>query len=75
MTIILPVDLYGYKILSLSLREEHRLNAFENRVPRRLLGLKRYEVMGGWRKLHNEELHDLYSSLNIIRIIKLWRMR
>jgi hypothetical protein len=48
---------------------------FENRVPRRIFGPKRDEVMGKWRKLHNEELHDLYSSRSIIRIIKLRRMR
>jgi hypothetical protein len=60
--------------LSLTLREEHRLTVFENRVLRRIFGSKKYEVIGGWRKLHNEELHDLYSSPNIIRMIKL-RMR
>jgi hypothetical protein len=48
---------------------------FENRVLRRIFGPRRDEVMGGWRKLHNEELHDLYSSLCIIRIIKARRMR
>jgi hypothetical protein len=48
---------------------------FENRVLRRIFGLKRVEVMGVWRKLHNEELHDLYSSPSIIRIIKSMRMR
>jgi hypothetical protein len=48
---------------------------FENRVLRRIFGQKRDEVMGGWRKLHNEELHDLYSSPSIIRIIKSRRMR
>jgi hypothetical protein len=48
---------------------------FENRVLRRIFGLKRDEVTGGWRKLHNKELHDLYSSPNIIRIIKSRRMR
>jgi hypothetical protein len=49
--------------------EEHRLRMFENRVLSRRFGPKRDEVMGGWRKLHNEELHDLYSSPSIIRII------
>jgi hypothetical protein len=48
---------------------------FENRVLRRIFGPQRDEVMGGWRKLHNEELHDLYSSPSIIRIIKSRRMR
>jgi hypothetical protein len=47
---------------------------FENRVPRRMFGPKRDEVAGGWRKLHNEELHNLYSSPNIIRMIKSRRM-
>jgi hypothetical protein len=55
---------------SLTLREEHRLRVFENRVLRRTFGSKRDEVTGGWRKLHNEELHNLYSSPSIIRIIK-----
>jgi hypothetical protein len=57
------------------LREEHRLRVFENRVLRRIFGPKRDEVTGEWRKLHNEELHDLYSSPSIIRIIKSRRMR
>jgi hypothetical protein len=55
---------------SLTLREEHRLRVFENRVLRRIFGLRRDEVMVEWRKLHNEELRDLYSSSSIIRIIK-----
>jgi hypothetical protein len=54
----------------LTLREEHRLRAFENRVLRKIFGPKRDEMIGGWRKLHNEELHNLYSSLSTIRIIK-----
>jgi hypothetical protein len=57
------------------LSEEHRLRVFENRVLRRIFGPKRDEVKGGWRKLHNEELRDLYSSPSIIRIIKSRRMR
>jgi hypothetical protein len=63
------VVLYGYETLSLTLREEHRLSAFENRVLRRIFAPKRNEVTGDWRKLHNEELPDLYSSPNIIRMI------
>jgi hypothetical protein len=69
-TIILPVVLYGYETWSLTLREERRLRMFENRVLRRIFGLKRDEVTGGWRKLYNEELHNLYSSTNILRMIK-----
>jgi hypothetical protein len=57
------------------LGEEHRLRVFENRVLRRIFGLKRDEVTGEWRKLHNEELRDLYSSPSIITIIKSRRMR
>jgi hypothetical protein len=72
---ILPVVLYGCKTWYLTLREEHRLRVFENRVLRRIFGPKRDEVTGEWRKLHNEELYDLYSSPSIIRIIKSWRMR
>jgi hypothetical protein len=73
--VILPVVLYGCETSSLTLREEHRLRVFENRVPRRILGLRRDEVTGGWRKLHNEELRDLYSSPSMIRKIKLRRRR
>jgi hypothetical protein len=60
---------------SLTLREEHRLRVFENRVLRRIFGLKTVEVMGGWRKLNYKELHDLYSLPSIIRIIRWRRMR
>jgi hypothetical protein len=74
-TIILPVVLYGCESSSLTLRKEHRLRVFENRVLRRMFGPKRDEVMGGWRKLHNENLRDLYSSPSIIRKIKSRRMR
>jgi hypothetical protein len=68
-TTILPVVLYGCET-SLILREEHRLRVFENRVLKRIFGPKREEMVEGWRKLHNEVLHNLYSSPNIIRIIK-----
>jgi hypothetical protein len=74
-TVILPVVLYGCETLSLTLREEHRLRVFENRVLRRIFGPKRDEATGGWRKLHNEELHSLYSSPSIVRVIKARRMR
>jgi hypothetical protein len=74
-TIILPVDLYGCETWSLTLREEHRLGVFGNRVLRRVFGPKRDELTGEWRNLHNEELYDLYSSPSIIRIIKARRMR
>jgi hypothetical protein len=72
---ILSFVLYGYETWSLTLREEHRLKVFENRVLRRIFGPKRDEVTGDWRKVHNEELHDLYSKPNIIRMIKSGRMR
>jgi hypothetical protein len=74
-TIILPVVLYGCKTWSLTLREEDRLRVFENRVLRRIFGPKRDEVTGEWRKLHSEELHNLYSSPDIIRQVKSRRMR
>jgi hypothetical protein len=70
----MPVVLYGCETWSLTLREEHRLRVFENRMLK-IFGPKRDEVMGEWRKLHNKELHDLYSSPSIIRIIKSRRMR
>jgi hypothetical protein len=74
-TIILPAVIYGCETLSLTLREEHRLRVFENRVLRRIFGPKRDEVTGEWRKLHNQGLRDLYSSPIIITIIKSRRMR
>jgi hypothetical protein len=67
--------LYGCETWSLTLRVEHRLSEFENRVLRRIFGLKRDGVMGGRRKLRNEELRDLYSSPSIIRIVMSKRMR
>jgi hypothetical protein len=69
------VVLYGCETWSLTLREEHRLRVFENRVWRRIFAPKRDEVTGGWRKLHDEELHNLYSSPSLIRMIKSRRMR
>jgi hypothetical protein len=62
--------LYGCETPSLALREKHRMRMFEKRVLRRIFGSKRDEVTGGWRKLHNEELHNLYSSTSIIIMIK-----
>jgi hypothetical protein len=61
--------------LSLTLREEHRLRVSKNRILRRIFGHNRDNVMGEWRKLHSEELHNLYSSPNIIRQMKTMRMR
>jgi hypothetical protein len=65
-TTILTVVSYGFENWSLKLREESRRRVFENRMLRRIFGLKRDEVTGEWRKLHNEELNDLYCSPNII---------
>jgi hypothetical protein len=73
-TVILPVVLYGCETWSLILGEEHRLRVFENRVLRKIFGPKREED-GSWRKLHNDEFHSLYSSPNIVRVIKSRRMR
>jgi hypothetical protein len=73
-TIILPVVLYWCETWPLTLREEHRLRrVFEDRVPRKIFGLARYEVMGRWRQLHNKELCDFNGLRSIIRIIK-WRV-
>jgi hypothetical protein len=73
-TVIFPDVLYGCETWSLTLREEHGLRIFGNRVLRRIFGPKREED-GSWKKLHNDELHSLYSSLNIVRVIKSRRMR
>jgi hypothetical protein len=75
ITIILPVVLYGCETWSLTLREERILRVFENRVLRRIFWHKRDEVKREWRKLHNEELNDLYCSSNIVRVIKSRIMR
>jgi hypothetical protein len=69
-TIISPTVLCGSETQSLILRGEHRLGMFDNKVLRRIFGSQRDEVTGDWRKLYNEELHDLYSSSRIIRMIK-----
>jgi len=74
-TIILPVVLYRCETWSLTLREERRVRVFENRVLRRIFGPKRDNVTEKLRKLHNEELNDLYTTPNIIRAIKSRRMR
>jgi len=74
-TIILPVVLYASETWLLIFRDERRLRVFENRVLRGIFGPKRDEVTGECRKLHNEELNDLYSSPNIFRVIKSRRMR
>jgi hypothetical protein len=73
-TVILLVVLYGYETWSLTLRKEHSLRVFENRVLRRIFGPKREEDRS-WRKLYSDELHDLYSSPNIVRVIISRRMR
>ena len=74
-TIILPIVLYGCETWALTLTEERRFRVFENRVLRRVFGRKRVEVTGEWRKLHSEELSDLYSLSNIVRVVKSRRMR
>ena len=73
-TIILPVGLYGCETWSLTLREECRVRVFESRILRLIFGLKR-DTNGDWRRLHNEELHSLYRSPNIVRVIEPRRFR
>ena len=70
-TIILLVVLYGCETWSLTLREERKLRVFENMVLRRMFGPREEEVTGEWRRMHSEELNDLYSSPNIVRMIKM----
>ena len=74
-TIILPIFCMGVKLGRLTLREERKLRMFENMVLRRIFGPRRDEVTGEWRRLHNEELNDLYCSPNIVRVIKSRRKR
>ena len=73
-TLILPLVLYGCETWSLTLNEERRLRVYENRVLRRISGPKRDEVTGEWWNLHHEELNDLYSSTDIVRVMKSRRM-
>jgi hypothetical protein len=73
-TVIFPVVSYGCETWPFTLREECRLRVFENRVLRRIFGPKRDEVTGEWRRLHNKELYAVYSSPNIIRVIKSRRL-
>ena len=74
-TIILPVVLYGRETWSVTLKEEHRLRVFENKVLRKIFGAKKDEITGEWRKLHKAEIHALYCSPNIIRSLKSRRLR
>jgi len=74
-TITLPIVLYGCETWSLTLREERKLRVFENRVLRRIFVPTREKVTGEWRKLHNKELNDLYTSPSIVQVIKYRRMR
>jgi hypothetical protein len=67
--------MYGCETWSLTLREEHRLRVFKNRVLRRIFRPKKCEVTGGWRKLHIENLHNLYSWQGVIRMTESRRMR
>jgi hypothetical protein len=74
MTEIYVFVLYGYETWSLTLTEEHKLTVFENRVLRKIFGPNRQDVTGDWRKLHNEELYDFYSSPNMITTVYVKRI-
>jgi hypothetical protein len=74
-TRILPVFLYGCETWSVTLREKRRLRIYEDKVLRRIFRPKFEEVVGGWRRPHNVELHNLYASQNVIRVIKYKRIR
>ena len=74
-TIILPLVLYGCQTWSLTLREERKLRVFENMALSRIFGTRSYEVTEEWRRMYNEELNDLDSSTNNVRLIKSRRMR
>jgi hypothetical protein len=73
-TVILPVVLYGCETWSLTVREKHRLRVFEGRVLRKICGPMKDELTREWRRLNNEEFYNLYSSPNIVRVIKSTRM-
>jgi hypothetical protein len=75
LTFTLGIVLYGCETWSVTIRTEHNFGVFENRVLRIIFGPKREEVVGGWRTLHNDELHNLNALQNIIRLIKSRRMR
>jgi hypothetical protein len=72
---VFPVVLYGCETWSLTVREEQRLKTFEYRVLRRIFGPKREEVVGGWKRMHSEEVHSLYDSSYIVWVIKSSRIR
>lgn len=74
-TVILPVILYGCESWSTTLADEHKLRVFENKVLRKIYGPKRDEMTGEWRRLHNEELHGLYDSPDVVKIMKSKRLR
>ena len=74
-TIILPVLQYGCETWSLTLREEHRLRVFENKVLRKIFGAKKDKITGKWRKLHNVELHLVYGPSYIIKNLKSRRLK
>jgi len=74
-TLISPLSLYECETLCLILREEHKLRVFEKRVPWTVFGPKMVKVVKSWRRLHNEEIHNMYASQHIIRVINSWRMK